>query len=284
MKRKIRKVLLIANLMKPDAAPLVEKIQKYFHEKNIETTLFGLNGKSNPPEKRDFDLALSLGGDGTVLFSARFLAKSQIPILPVNLGDFGFITEVAKDEWCSAFEQYQSGFLGVRKQIMLQVKIRRNGSVVNTLIGLNDAVVSSSGISKIVRLDISLSDTPLGEYRADGVIIATPTGSTAYSAAAGGPILEPEMEAMIINPICPFTLSNRPLVVSKSEKISIFVKPKQRAEIILTLDGQSVFPLLPRDTLFIETAENYALIIRSDIRNFFEVLRSKLNWSGGPDA
>jgi len=284
MERKIEKVLLIANLMKPDASPLVEKIRRYFSEKGIETTLYGLNGISDPPESRDFDIALSLGGDGTVLFSARFLAGNEIPILPVNLGDFGFITEVAQDEWSSAFEKYQAGVLGVRKQIMLQVRILRDKKIVCTMIGLNDAVISSSGISKIVRLDISLSDTPLGEYRADGVIIATPTGSTAYSAAAGGPILEPEMEAMIINPICPFTLSNRPLVVSKKEKIRIFVKPNQRAEIILTLDGQNVLNLHPYDCIEVQTAKNHALIIRSDVRNFFEVLRSKLNWSGGPDA
>jgi NAD+ kinase len=145
-------------------------------------------------------------------------------------------------------------------------------------------VVSASGISRIVRLRLSLSQAYLGEYRADGMIVSTPTGSTAYSAAAGGPILEPEMEALIINPICPFTLSNRPLVVRGTETVHIEVMKKQRTDLNLTVDGQSTVPLKPGDTIEVRAGAKKAHIIRSDKRNFFEVLRSKLNWSGGPDA
>ena len=167
---------------------------------------------------------------------------------------------------------------------MLDIIVIRGGKQIAEFTGLNDGVVCSAGISKIVRLHLSLTDTELGDYRADGIIVSTPTGSTAYSAAAGGPILDPEMEAMIINPICPFTLSNRPIVVPGEEKVYIEIKSIQRTEVILTIDGQSTFPLLPEDCIEVKRAEKKALIIRSDKRNFYEVLRSKLKWSGGPDA
>jgi NAD+ kinase len=167
---------------------------------------------------------------------------------------------------------------------MLDVSVTRNGAELNSFTGLNDGVIGATGISKIVRLQISLSDTYVGGYRADGVIVSSPTGSTAYSAAAGGPILDPEMEAMIINPICPFTLSNRPIVVPGDKNIIIEVMEKQRTDILLTVDGQYAVELLPRDTIHIGLSEKRALIIRSDRRNFYEVLRTKLNWSGGPDA
>jgi NAD+ kinase len=150
--------------------------------------------------------------------------------------------------------------------------------------GLNDAVISASGISKIVKLSVRLSDTPLGRYRADGIIVATPTGSTAYSAAAGGPILHPEMDAMILNPICPFTLSHRPIVVPHDEEIVVEVEEEQRTGLMMTVDGQSEFPLKPDDRIVIRASEEKARIVRSNKRTFYEVLRTKLNWSGGPDA
>ena len=285
MKREIRSVLTIVNLAKPDAKRMVDDVDRYLEQQGIVREFFGFsNGPPGEPGSLDWDLAISLGGDGTVLYSSRLLAARGIPILAVNIGDFGFITEVGKHEWQVAFEKYRQGALGISERIMLETSVYRGGSKVARFSGLNDSVISAAGISKVVNLKVYLADTVLGRYRADGVIVSTPTGSTAYSAAAGGPILDPEMRAIILNPICPFTLSNRPLVLQGRNPVNIEVDENQRAEIILTVDGQDVFPLMAKDQVQFEISEYSAHIIRSDKRNFFEVLRSKLNWAGGPYA
>jgi NAD+ kinase len=284
MEREIKKVLIVVNLKKRDAEKIAEDISEYLRNRQIEVDVLRSSGSSIELEQVDYDLAFSLGGDGTVLFSARLLAIYKIPIMAVNIGDFGFITEVSKDEWQSAFESYQKGGLGLSERVMLSTSVRRNDTDEAEFIALNDSVISAAGISKVVRLKVTLADTYLGRYRADGVIVSTPTGSTAYSAAAGGPILDPEMDALILNPICPFTLSNRPIVLRGNSPVYIEIEHPQRTGVILTIDGQNVFQLQEGDVLRFETASPKALIIRSDKRNFFEVLRSKLNWSGGPDA
>jgi NAD+ kinase len=283
--QKIKKVLIIVNLLKNDAQSLVGEITSHMSSLGIESEVFAFEGKPPcEPRVNNVDLAFSLGGDGTVLYSARVLSPHHIPVFAVNIGDFGFITEVSKNEWISAFEKYVDGKLGISQRLMLKARVIRNGKTAAEFSGMNDAVISAAGISKIVRLQVALSKTPIGKYRADGIIVATPTGSTAYSAAAGGPILDPELEALIINPICPFTLSNRPLVVHADEIINVEVDENQRAEVIMTVDGQVGFHLMPKDKIIISRMEEKALIIRSDKRNFFEVLRSKLSWSGGPYA
>ena len=284
MEREIKKILIVVNLTKRDAEKIAEDISEYLRSRHIEVDVLRFSESSIELEQVDYDLAFSLGGDGTVLFSARLLAVHRIPIMAVNIGDFGFITEVSKDEWQSAFEKYRNGGLGLSERVMLSTSVKRNGSDEVEFVGLNDSVISAAGISKVVRLKVTLADTYLGRYRADGVIVSTPTGSTAYSAAAGGPILDPEMNALILNPICPFTLSNRPLVLRGDLPVYIEIEYRQRTGVILTIDGQDVFQLQEGDVICFKNASPKALIIRSDKRNFFEVLRSKLNWSGGPDA
>jgi NAD+ kinase len=202
----------------------------------------------------------------------------------VNIGDFGFITEVGRDEWAQAFDKYCDGKLGISHRIMLETRVLRGDQEVGFYTGLNDSVIASAGISKIVRLRVDVNGTALGRYRADGVIVSTPTGSTAHAAAAGGPILDPEMRALVLIPICPFTLSNRPLVLQGNEPVFIEVEQDQRTDVFLTVDGQDLFPLVEGDRICFSISEFPARIVRSDKRNFFEVLRSKLNWSGGPDA
>ncbi|WP_020612509.1 NAD(+)/NADH kinase [Sediminispirochaeta bajacaliforniensis] len=284
MERLIRKVLIIANLQKPAAAVLMDEIALFLQEQGIDAIPFGFFGKPEDISTEGVDFAFSLGGDGTVLYAARLLDNLGVPILAVNLGNFGFLTEISSCEWREVFEGYRQGGLGLSRRVMLKVIVERGGKRIMTFSGLNDAVISANGMSKVVELDLRLNHNELGSYRADGVIVATPTGSTAYSVAAGGPILDPEMEALIINPICPFTLSNRPLVVSGNDVAQINVKKDQRTDIILSIDGQEVFPLQGGDLVFFEKSHSKALLVRSDRRNFFEVLRSKLNWSGGSDA
>ena len=280
----IKRVLVIANRAKEPAERITEEICRELQQRGVAVEVFAFCGKPVDPEIDHFDLAISLGGDGTVLYASRLVCRHQIPILPVNLGDFGFITEVAQNEWLQAYERYCNGTIEAGRRLLIHVEVERDAHCIASFVGLNDVVVSAAGISKIVKLNVELAESSLGGYRADGMIVATPTGSTAYSAAAGGPILHPEMEAMILNPICPFTLSHRPIVLPPDEVVRIHVEPNQRTSVMMTVDGQSELTLEQGDVISVRKAAHSAFIIRSDRRSFYEVLRRKLNWSGGPDA
>jgi NAD+ kinase len=282
--REIRKVLTVINSRKDDVQSVVHSIKDFARSRSMEMVSLDFTNHASPENLSGVDLAIALGGDGTLLSCARMLADRAVPILAVNMGDFGFITEVSKSELIDTWEKYLNGTLGVSERLMLSVDVNRNGSRVASFLGLNEAVVGIKGISRMLRLQVYLSDAHMGRFRADGVIIATPTGSTAYSMAAGGPILHPEMEAFIFTPICPFTLSNRPIVVPASEVFRVELEEPQKVDAVLTMDGQESFPLLPRDSLSIRKAPHKALIVRTDRRTFYEVLRTKLNWTGEPHA
>ena len=282
MERPVQNVLIIVNLHKDRAGELAGIIVRDLKREGIHVELFTFTGKPEPPPVDHYDLAFSLGGDGTVLFASRVLSASKVPIIGVNMGDFGFLTEITEGEWREAFDGYRSGLLEIVERYILKVVVERGGSEIASFSGLNDAVVSAAGIAKIIRLSVSLSGQTLGRYRADGIIVATPTGSTAHSAAAGGPILDPRMDAMIINPICPFTLSHRPIVVPGTESIFIEVEEQQRTEVLMTVDGQVVFPLVVGDRIQIGRSDARARIVSAPRRSFYEVLRNKLKWSGEP--
>lgn len=284
MHREIRNVVVVANLAKESAENLARDVLDFFKEQGVAARKHVFRGRPAPFDFSGADLVVSLGGDGTVLYCAREVYSFGIPILAVNLGDFGFITEIARDEWRDALRAYRDGRLSLSERLLLTVRLERGGKEAAAFVGLNDVVINNVGLSKLIRVRAYCNGTPIGVYRSDGIIAATPTGSTAYSAAAGGPILAPEIEAVIITPICPFTLSNRPIVIPGDSAIVIEIEQDQKTGILLTVDGQNTMNLLPGDTLSITRASRKALIIRSDRRNFYEVLRSKLNWTGGPDA
>ncbi len=280
----IRKVLLVINSRKDDVQRVVRSIRDLTESHGIETVSLDFSTHASAESLSGVDLAISLGGDGTLLSCARMLAPREVPILAVNMGDFGFITEVSKSELADTWEKLLQGKLGVSERLMLSVEVQRQGAPGGSFLGLNEAVIGIRGISRMIRLKIFMSDTYMGRYRADGVIVATPTGSTAYSMAAGGPILHPEMEAFILTPICPFTLSNRPTVVPANEILRVEVEEPQKAEAVLTIDGQESFLLQPRDCILIRRAPFKARIVHTDKRSFYEVLRTKLNWAGEPNA
>jgi NAD+ kinase len=283
-RREIRKVLLVINSLKTDVGSVARSIDDFVRSRGGETVAVDFAGPVDPAALDGVDLAVSLGGDGTLLACARMVAERGVPILAVNMGDFGFITEVSRSELFDAWEKFLAGELGTSERLMFSATVRRDGVEIASFTGLNDAVISTLGISRMIRLKVFLSNTDVGRYRADGVIVATPTGSTAYSMAAGGPILYPEMDAFILTPICPFTLSNRPTVVPASEILRIEVEDPQKTEVALTVDGQVSLTLAPRDCVLIRRAAKKALIVRSDKRGFYEVMRTKLNWSGEPNA
>lgn len=280
----IKNAIIVVNIAKEDALPLATEIESYLTDLGIAVEVHRFAGKTVDFEVTACDVAFSLGGDGTVLYCSRSLGNQGIPIFAINVGDFGFITEVSKDEWKRTFEQYRKGKLGISQRMMIETKVYREGKEISVHRGLNDSVIAAAGISRVVKLSVDVGDTALGRYRADGVIVATPTGSTAYSAAAGGPILAPEMDALILTPICPFTLSNRSLVLPGDKPVYITIEDGQRTDVILTVDGQEVISLTEGDRIMVRPARHKLKIVLSDRRNFYEILRSKLNWSGGPDA
>ncbi len=276
----VHSVFIIANGMKKESLRLSDEIRHYLESAGISCDV-----KSTVTDEDELsvpistDLVITLGGDGTVLYAARAVNELGIPILPVNLGTFGYITEVGKDEWQEALEYYLKNGSNISRRLMLRISVHRGGKRVWHASALNEAVISSAGIAKVISLDLSLDKTPAGSFRADGMIIATPTGSTGYSLAAGGPILDADMSAIIITPVCPFTLSNRPLVTS-GKVVTLSVKKGQRTELLLTADGQLFFPLEEGDTVTVEKSRSRALLVKSLRRNFTEVIRDKLHWSG----
>lgn len=276
----ISRVLIIANGTKSESLVLADEIISFLDKQGIGSFLVSTRSCS---EKLSVpltaDLVITLGGDGTVLYAARAVHDLGIPILPVNLGTFGYITEIGKDEWQEALTTYMANGENISRRLMLRIAVLRKGKKVWQASALNEAVISSSGIAKVISLELSLDNTMLGNFRADGMIIATPTGSTGYSLAAGGPIIDSEMSAVIITPVCPFTLSNRPLVTS-GKLVSLTVSPGQRTDLVLTADGQLDFPLEEGDKVTVEKSRSRVLLVKSQKRNFTEVIRDKLHWSG----
>ncbi len=280
----ISKVLIIANGTKSESLLLADEIISFLDGKGIGSYLVSTRSCSERLSVPfSADLVITLGGDGTVLYAARAVHELGIPILPVNLGTFGYITEVGKDEWKETLLAYMENGENISRRLMLRITVIRGGKKVWQASALNEAVISSSGIAKVISLELSLDNTMLGNFRADGMIIATPTGSTGYSLAAGGPIIDSEMSAVIITPVCPFTLSNRPLVTS-GKLVSLTVPSGQRTDLVLTADGQLDFLLEEGDRVTVEKSRSRVLLVRSLKRNFTEVIRDKLHWSGGLHA
>lgn len=223
------------------------------------------------------DLLVVLGGDGTLLAAARLLSDREIPILAVNLGSLGFLTSVTLDELYPLLEITLAGKNEISERMLLQAQLVHNGAVTGGSRALNDAVVNQAALARLMDFDVHVDGSHVGRYRADGIIVATPTGSTAYSLAAGGPIVMPDIHAFVITPICPHMLTNRPLVIPDSSRIEI--APEQQGEPVhLTLDGQIGFQLQPGDRVVIERARTRVRLVRAAGRSYFEVLRSKLGW------
>ncbi|MDR1220980.1 MAG: NAD(+)/NADH kinase [Treponema sp.] len=280
----LKKVLLFVNPHKDLASVTALEIAEKLADRGIEYRFFSFKDTDKEPVDAAYGLAFSLGGDGTVLYAARTVSALGIPVFPINMGTLGFIASIPHDGWTPVFDRFLAGSADISKRLMLEVRVERRGAVIERGSCLNDAVVSSSGIAKVIRLCVKTSggsgEISLGNYRSDGLIAATPTGSTAYSAAANGPIIDPEMEAVIINPICPFTLSNRPFVLPPAETIIIEIEEEQRSGVLLSLDGQVTVPLAPGDKIFIQKAPYYATLVAVGRRNFYEALRTKLAWGG----
>jgi NAD+ kinase len=224
------------------------------------------------------DLIIVLGGDGTLLSVARIVGDLDVPILAANLGSLGFLTAVTLDDLYTLLEQVMEGSYQIEERSMLRVHVHRQGERIAEYRVLNDAVIHKGTLARIIELNTSVDGKHLTTYQADGLIISTPTGSTAYSLAAGGPILHPSINALILNPICPFTLSQRPIVIPDNvERIEVTLNTENE-DVFLTLDGQVGFALRFRDIVELSRSAHHIRLIHCPQRDFFEVLRTKLRW------
>ncbi len=246
-----------------------------------EETAGSLASPSNPMPREKIaeqaQILLVLGGDGTLLAAARVAAARGIPVLPINLGSLGFLTSFTLAELYPALEETFAGRSSMSDRVMLHVELERAGAVVEHQHVLNDAVVNKSAVARMIELELSIDREFVCRYRADGLVVSTPTGSTAYSLSAGGPIVHPAVEAIVITPICPHTLTDRPVVVRDSSCIDVRLAEHEES-VFLTLDGQKGIPMQPDDRVRITRSNERLKLIQPPKKSYFEILRSKLKW------
>lgn len=277
---------IISRPRREDLVRVVPHLLKWLKEKNVRTlcdaeTSSFLASPENVRTRQqladEVELLLVLGGDGTLLTAARVAAPRGVPILPVNLGSLGFLTSFTRDELYPALEETLAGRHAVSERAMLHVEHQRSGAGQEIHLALNEAVINKGALARMIELELLIDGNFVCRYRADGLIVATPTGSTAYSLSAGGPIVHPAVEAFLLTPICPHTLSDRPIVVQNSARIEVgFLKESEA--VFLTMDGQTGIPVGPDDRIVVSKAEHRLKLIQPPRKNYFEILRNKLKW------
>lgn len=284
-RRRYKRVGVVAKPGSAEAFETARELGEWLRRRNLQVfldeevlTAEGLQGEPYRPED-PHDFVVVLGGDGTLLSVARS-ARAGVPILGVNLGNLGFLTEVNRGELYPALVQVLDGRFQTEERSLFDVELRSDGTDPRRFRVLNDAVITKSALSRIIELTLEVDGHLIARFRADGLIISTPTGSTAYNLSAGGPILAPLLPVAVLTPICPHALSLRPIVVPDAAKIDITLETR-REEVFLTLDGQEGEPLEYRDTVRITRSDSRVCLIKGvSRRGFFDNLRGKLRWGG----
>jgi NAD+ kinase len=271
---------------KPEALAVVRDLQKWCERRGIEMRIIGASLKQmdyaplaveNGQIREDVDLLVVLGGDGTMLGAARLVGERRIPVLGVNFGWLGYLTEFTLDELFPSLDGLRNGDFSVDHRMMLEVTLERDGRVIASHRALNDAVVNKGAPVRMIELDCYIDGMFVSTFRADGMIVATPTGSTAYSLSAGGPIVHPRMSAILLTPICPHMLSNRPVVIPGESLVEVVFR-RAGEDLMLTVDGQVAISLQPDDRVTIVQSDCTFDLVRPPNRNYFEVLKTKLKW------
>jgi NAD+ kinase len=234
-------------------------------------------GRSREQVAAASDLLLVLGGDGTLLAAARVAAPRGIPILPINMGSLGFLTSFMLEELYPALDDILAGRLTISERVMLHAELQRGDKILDKQTVLNEVVINKGALARMIELELSIDQHFVCRYRADGLIVASPTGSTAYSLSAGGPIVHPSVESFIITPICPHTLSDRPVVVGDTSVIEVKLSAGTES-VFLTLDGQKGIPLQATDRVRVTRAQQLLKLIQTPNKSYFEILRNKLKW------
>ncbi len=269
----------IAIVMKNNEAAIQagEGLQSWLAARNIRSTLLLNEPEPNyPPLPPDTEVIVVFGGDGTLLSAARHYGQDGTPILGVNVGGLGFVTAVSLAKLYPMMERILQGDYQVEERMQLIGRVIRQGESLCQQSVLNDVVINKGALARIVEIKAFIDNEYLTTYRADGLIVSTPTGSTAYSLAAGGPIVFPTLQAITLIPICPFMLTNRPLILP--EDVTIAVVLDDSRDVFLTYDGQVGFTLQPHDIVEVKKASGVIRLITSPYKNYFEILRTKLRW------
>ncbi len=280
--------LIVINSAKKESATLGKNISDFLDTFSIACKIFSYNGLCVQKKNLDisfegFDFVITLGGDGTVLFASRGCAPLDIPIFPINLGDFGFLAAIQKNEWQEELKNYLVGKKYEQKRFLVDAEVLREGKTIFTISAMNDVVIASVGSMQLCNLNVAYNHALLGPFKANGIIVSSSTGSTAYSAAAGGPIIDPSLNTLLLTPISSFSLSARPLVFSSEGELAVTVLPS-RSDIGLVADGQETFDLKVNDVIILRVSKYAVRLIGSSQEKFYSALQSKLNWAGGPRA
>lgn len=287
----MKRIGIVVKRNKPEAIPLIRNLVEWFRQRKVELYVEEEIGKFftpplsesylNPVSREDLpvraEMIIVLGGDGTLLSVARQVWNRDIPILGVNIGGLGFLTEIHLEELYRVMERVLQGDYKTDERDVLSASVIRRGEKVVEFIVLNDAVINKGALARIIDLETTINGQYVTTFQSDGLIISTPTGSTAYNLSAGGPIVYPSLHTLIITPICPHTLTNRPIVIPDDVEVHALLKSEQQ-EVILTLDGQQGFPLEYEDVVQVKKTEGRILLIKSPYRHYFELLREKLKW------
>ena len=287
----MERIGIVAKQNQPDALTVVrDLVQRFiskgirvYVEKEIESLLQLPSSKTllnfMKPEEiaAHAEMIICLGGDGTLLRVARLVGDHEVPILGVNLGGLGFLTETTLNELDRVLEDVIRGAYKKDEREILKAAVIRRGKKMAEFMVLNEAVINKGALARIIDIEVTIDGEHLTTFKADGLIISTPTGSTAYNLSAGGPIVYPSLQCIIVTPICSHTLTNRPIVIPDDVEIQALLRTKQQ-EVFLTLDGQQMFPLEFEDIVTLRKAPSPIFLVKSPHRNYFEVLKEKLNW------
>lgn len=284
----IKRVGIISKPKKAEIGELVIPLLEWLRKRKLEVHIDKETASTLPtPEKcitrnemsSAVDLLIVLGGDGTLLATARVLAGKPVPILAVNLGGLGFLTNVTREELFPTLETVLTGNFKTERRVQIEAEIVRADEAMATFLALNDVVLNKGAIARILDFEVFVDGKLVATYKSDGLIVSTPTGSTAYSLAAGGPVVAPSVQAFIITPICAHTLTDRPLVISDSAKIEVVVK-SQRESSYVTVDGQVGIAARSEDIVRMKKALSWVELVEPAEKNYFEILRQKLKWGG----
>ncbi len=279
---------IIVNREKKDALDHVFSIIEWLEERKIQVLVTRWGGKKINRDDLVADkeemgkranLIISLGGDGTLCRATRDFAPHDIPLLGINLGGLGFLTEIPISKYKEGLARVLRGKCKTEKRLMLEASIFRDKKKIETSLALNDIVISERGSPRIINLKTFVSEEFVTTYSADGLVISTPTGSTAYSLSAGGPVVHPNLDVIVLSPICAHTLAVRPLIISQADEIKVIIEPPSD-KVLLTVDGQIGFQLEKKDIIRVKKSSQEATLIRLKERFFFQRLQSKLGWTG----
>ena len=279
----------IGMVVKPDpnAMDKADKLQQWLENQGVpivrrKSQAPAIQEKAQPSATAPSDLfcVFVLGGDGTLLSAVRWIGDADIPVLGIKFGEVGFLAEATEDRLYEMAETILQERFVTEPRMRLHTQVVRAGRIREAETVLNDVVINKGALARLANIETVIDDHYLTTFRADGLILATPTGSTAYSLAAGGPVIHPAVPGIIMTPICPFTLTNRPLIVADSSTITIRFE-KRAADIMLTCDGQQGLEITAEDTVIICKSPHPVHMIREPTQNYYDVLKAKLHWSGG---